>query len=123
VLAGNVVVGYEVDAFVVGANVLALAGLPGEADDVEVFVRIAIEDVVMAIVELVVAFTLAAEVMHEQTAPASTLAATAVTKPQALVAHPRALITIEFDIAGWHWDVVSRNPRIGSPKRREGGVR
>lgn len=99
-LAGNVVVGYEVDAFVVGANVLALAGLPGEADDVEVFVRIAIEDVVMAIVELVVAFTLAAEVMHEQTAPASTLAATAVTKPQALVAHPRALITIEFDIAG-----------------------
>ena len=38
VLAGKVVVGYEVDAFVVGANVLALAGLPGEADDVEVFV-------------------------------------------------------------------------------------
>ena len=66
------VVGYAVDAFVVGANVLALAGLPGEADDVEVFVRIAIEDVVIEIVELVVAFTLAAEVMHEQTAPAST---------------------------------------------------
>jgi hypothetical protein len=100
VLAGNVVVGYAVDASVVGANVLVLAGLPGEADDVEVFVRIAIEYVVMEIVELVVAFTLAAEVMHEQTAPASALAASAVAKPQVLVAHPRALITIEFDTAG-----------------------
>ena len=35
---------------------------------------------------------------HEQTAPAEAFAESAVASPQALVAHPRALITIEFDI-------------------------
>lgn len=99
VLAGRLVVGYEVEAFAVGVNVLA--ELPGETDGVEEFVGIVVE-VVITIAELVVAFLLAAEVMHEQTAPASTFAASAVTKPQALVAHPRALMSIEFDIAGWH---------------------
>lgn len=56
----------------------------------------------IAIEELVVALPLAAEAMHEQTAPASTLAERAVARPQALVAHPKAFITIEFDIEGMH---------------------
>ena len=61
-----------------------------------------VEEVVIAIEELVVALPLAAEAMHEQTAPASTLAERAVARPQALVAHPKAFITIEFDIEGMH---------------------
>jgi hypothetical protein len=105
VLAGRLVVRYEIEAFAVGVNVLA--ELPGETDGVDKFARVAVE-VVITIAELIVA-AFAADVMHEQTAPASTLAERAVTKPQALVAHPKALMTMEFDIAGWHWEVVSRN--------------
>lgn len=57
----------------------------------------------IAIEELVVALPwAAAEEMHEQTAPASILAERAVARPQALVAHPKAFITIEFDIEGMH---------------------
>jgi hypothetical protein len=111
VLAGRLLVGYEVDAFAVGVKVLVLAELPGESDDVEEFVRIVVEEVVITPVELVVAFALAEE-MHEQTAPASTFAARAVTKPQALVAHPRALMTIEFDIDGMHCLGVSKSCQL-----------
>jgi len=90
------VVGYEVEAFAVGVNVLA--ELPGETDDTEEFARIVVEVVIITFELVVAAF--AADVMHEQTAPASTLAERAVTKPQALVAHPKALMTMEFDIVG-----------------------
>jgi hypothetical protein len=122
VLEGEEVVGYEVEAFAVGVTVGVVTKLPGETDEVEETVVVVVEDVVTLTVELVVAvlFALAAEVMHEQTAPALFLAASAVAKPQALVAHPRALITIEFDIAGWHWEVVSRNQQMSFPKRGKG---
>jgi hypothetical protein len=87
---------------VVLAGWVVVTELPGETDDVEEFVgRVAEEVVVNTTVELVVPLALAEE-MHEHTAPASTLAARAVTKPQALVAHPRALMTIEFEILGMH---------------------
>jgi hypothetical protein len=49
-----------------------------------------------------VSVSVAAEARHEQTPPAEAFTESAVAKPQALVAHPRALITIEFDIAGTH---------------------
>ena len=110
-LAGMLVVEYEVDAFVVLVRVTTLAELPGETDDVEEFAGIYVDKVVMGAVELVVAFVFKAEVMHEQTSPASTFAARAVTRPQALVAQSRALITIEFDIAGWHCGVISKTSK------------
>lgn len=84
------------------AGKLVVAELPGNSVDVEELVgRLVDEDVVNTTEELVVALAFAEEI-HEQTAPASTLAARAVTKPQALVAQPKALRTMEFDIVGSH---------------------
>jgi hypothetical protein len=81
---------------VVDTGTLVVTELPGVIDDVEDVVEIT----VLVAVELVVAVK-AAEI-QEHTAPAEFFAARAVTRPQALVAHARASMTIAFDTAGTH---------------------
>lgn len=106
------------------SKVMTLAELPGETDNVEEFAGIYVDEVVTRAVELVVAFAFLAEVIQEETAPASTLAARAVTRPQALVAHPRALMTIEFDIEGWRCGVISKiNEQVNEQVHQEINVK
>lgn len=81
---------------VVDTGTLVVTELPGVTDEVEDVVEIT----VLVVVEVAAAVK-AAEI-QEHTAPAEFFAARAVTRPQALVAHARASMTIAFDTAGTH---------------------